>query len=258
YRNSCSFSRTTSTEQGAARATASAVLPMVKYFQPVRPCAARTIRSMSSSLADSRISCVTLPARTMEVMHETPAAFAESASACNLRSVSASACSQNAAVATRAPNNNRLSGSRTWGSVRAENCARTKRSAKEKAFFDAGEKSVGIKSFWRCRGNSPSPPRSTSCTFISAYLRPLSEARSPSFGESCAFFALYPKDGKGETDLAFRNGKFFYRALRCRMTAESIEERRTLGWLIVVAAGVRAAFGIFVASDAYLKWQPGF
>ncbi|GEM_PF-3590388 len=42
------------------------------------------------------------------------------------------------------------------------------------------------------------------------------------------------------------------------MTAESIEERRTLGWLIVVAAGVRAAFGIFVASDAYLKWQPGF
>ncbi|HZS17115.1 MAG TPA: hypothetical protein VFA51_04200 [Candidatus Udaeobacter sp.] len=42
------------------------------------------------------------------------------------------------------------------------------------------------------------------------------------------------------------------------MNSESIEERRTLGWLIVAAAGVRAAIGVFVGIDAYLKWQPGF
>ena len=42
------------------------------------------------------------------------------------------------------------------------------------------------------------------------------------------------------------------------MNSESIEERRTLGWLIVTAAGVRAAIGVFVGIDAYLKWQPGF
>ncbi len=42
------------------------------------------------------------------------------------------------------------------------------------------------------------------------------------------------------------------------MNTESVEGRRTLAWLIVAAAGVRAAFGIFVAIDAYLKWQPGF
>ncbi|HZR05560.1 MAG TPA: multicopper oxidase domain-containing protein [Candidatus Udaeobacter sp.] len=42
------------------------------------------------------------------------------------------------------------------------------------------------------------------------------------------------------------------------MNSESVEGRRTLAWLIVAAAGVRAAFGIFVAIDAYLKWQPGF
>lgn len=33
--NSCSFSRTTRTGQGAARTTRSAVLPMQKCFQPV-------------------------------------------------------------------------------------------------------------------------------------------------------------------------------------------------------------------------------
>jgi nitrite reductase (NO-forming) len=42
------------------------------------------------------------------------------------------------------------------------------------------------------------------------------------------------------------------------MNTESVEGRRTLAWLIVAAAGMRAAFGIFVAIDAYLKWQPGF
>jgi nitrite reductase (NO-forming) len=29
-------------------------------------------------------------------------------------------------------------------------------------------------------------------------------------------------------------------------------------WLIVAAAGVRTAFGVLMAIDAYLKWQPGF
>ena len=42
------------------------------------------------------------------------------------------------------------------------------------------------------------------------------------------------------------------------MNSESIEDRRTLAWLIVAAAGVRAAFGIIMAIDAYLKWQPAF
>jgi nitrite reductase (NO-forming) len=36
------------------------------------------------------------------------------------------------------------------------------------------------------------------------------------------------------------------------------EERRTLAWLLVAAAGVRVAFGIIMAVDAWLKWQPAF
>lgn len=35
-------------------------------------------------------------------------------------------------------------------------------------------------------------------------------------------------------------------------------EQRSLAWLIVAAAGVRAALGIIVAIDAWLKWRPGF
>ena len=42
------------------------------------------------------------------------------------------------------------------------------------------------------------------------------------------------------------------------MDSETIEERRVKGWLIVTAAGVRVAFGIIMAVDAYLKWQPAF
>lgn len=42
------------------------------------------------------------------------------------------------------------------------------------------------------------------------------------------------------------------------MNSESVEERRTLAWVIVAAAGVRVAFGIIMAVDAYLKWQPAF
>src|ERR1700693_2800507 len=42
------------------------------------------------------------------------------------------------------------------------------------------------------------------------------------------------------------------------MNSESVEEQRTLAWLIVAAAGVRAAFGIIMAVDASLKWQPAF
>ena len=42
------------------------------------------------------------------------------------------------------------------------------------------------------------------------------------------------------------------------MESDSRRDERALGWLIVAAAGVRATFGIFVAIDAYLKWQPGF
>ena len=42
------------------------------------------------------------------------------------------------------------------------------------------------------------------------------------------------------------------------MDSESPNETRTLAWLIVAAAGVRAAFGVVMAVDAYLKWQPAF
>jgi nitrite reductase (NO-forming) len=42
------------------------------------------------------------------------------------------------------------------------------------------------------------------------------------------------------------------------MDSESANETRTLAWLIVAAAGVRAAFGVVMAVDAYLKWQPAF
>lgn len=42
------------------------------------------------------------------------------------------------------------------------------------------------------------------------------------------------------------------------MNSKSVEEQRTLAWLIVAAAAVRVAFGIIMAVDAYLKWQPAF
>ncbi|HEX5490762.1 MAG TPA: multicopper oxidase domain-containing protein [Candidatus Udaeobacter sp.] len=42
------------------------------------------------------------------------------------------------------------------------------------------------------------------------------------------------------------------------MNSESMDERRTLGWVLVAAAAVRTAFGIIMAIDAYLKWQPAF
>jgi nitrite reductase (NO-forming) len=41
------------------------------------------------------------------------------------------------------------------------------------------------------------------------------------------------------------------------MNSHSTEER-SLAWLIVAAAGLRAALGVVIAIDAYLKWQPGF
>ena len=42
------------------------------------------------------------------------------------------------------------------------------------------------------------------------------------------------------------------------MNSKSVEGERTLAWLLVAAAGVRAAFGIIMAIDAYLKWRPAF
>ena len=33
---------------------------------------------------------------------------------------------------------------------------------------------------------------------------------------------------------------------------------QSAAWLIVAAAAVRTAFGVLMAIDAYLKWQPGF
>ncbi len=39
---------------------------------------------------------------------------------------------------------------------------------------------------------------------------------------------------------------------------DSSEQSRPGAWLIVAAAGVRAAFGVVMAVDAYLKWQPAF
>lgn len=39
---------------------------------------------------------------------------------------------------------------------------------------------------------------------------------------------------------------------------QSKEETGPAAWLIVAAAGVRAAFGVIMAVDAWLKWQPAF
>ena len=36
---------------------------------------------------------------------------------------------------------------------------------------------------------------------------------------------------------------------------ESKEQTGPVAWLIVAAAGVRAAFGVVMAVDAHLKWQ---
>lgn len=42
------------------------------------------------------------------------------------------------------------------------------------------------------------------------------------------------------------------------MEVNSTEQRRSAGWVIVTAAGVRVAFGVIMAVDAYLKWRPAF
>src|SRR5678816_4867224 len=73
--NSCSFSRTTSTGQGAARTTRSAVLPMQKCFHPVYPCVAITIRSTSKSLAASTISCDANPVRSADRVSLRPVSY---------------------------------------------------------------------------------------------------------------------------------------------------------------------------------------
>jgi nitrite reductase (NO-forming) len=39
---------------------------------------------------------------------------------------------------------------------------------------------------------------------------------------------------------------------------DATAQARSLAWLVVAAAGVRAALGIIIAIDAYLKWRPGF
>src|SRR5579864_2985895 len=42
------------------------------------------------------------------------------------------------------------------------------------------------------------------------------------------------------------------------MEVNSTEQRRSAGWFIVTAAGLRVAFGVIMAVDAYLKWRPAF
>ncbi len=42
------------------------------------------------------------------------------------------------------------------------------------------------------------------------------------------------------------------------MNSETPEQTRPAAWLIVAAAALRAAFGVVMAVDAYLKWQPAF
>ncbi|MEO6871480.1 MAG: multicopper oxidase domain-containing protein [Chthoniobacterales bacterium] len=43
-----------------------------------------------------------------------------------------------------------------------------------------------------------------------------------------------------------------------KTTMESTEQTTAAPWVFVAAAGVRAAFGVVMAVDAYLKWQPAF
>lgn len=42
------------------------------------------------------------------------------------------------------------------------------------------------------------------------------------------------------------------------MNSTPVSEQRSAAWLLVAAAGLRAAFGVVVAIDAALKWRPGF
>lgn len=42
------------------------------------------------------------------------------------------------------------------------------------------------------------------------------------------------------------------------MDLQALEEKRSKGWLVVTAAGVRVGFGILMAVDASLKWRPAF
>lgn len=69
----------------------------------------------------------------------------------------------------------------------------------------------------------------------------------PSFVEN----VLKRADGSSPPQIALR-------ALSLRMNSELTEQTRPAAWLIVAAAGVRAAFGVVMAVDAYLKWQPAF
>src|SRR5437868_13013378 len=43
-----------------------------------------------------------------------------------------------------------------------------------------------------------------------------------------------------------------------QVNAKSTHEIQSVAWLTVAAAALRTAFGILMAIDAYLKWQPGF
>ena len=144
---SCSFSRTTSTGQVAARATRSAVLPMENRFDPAKPCVAITMRSTSSPLAASMISCVATPVRSMDVVPTAPAVLAESTRPRKASSGLANSCSENSAATGRPPNATGSCGSRTCSSVISEFRTSAMRSAYQRAFLDAGERSVGTRIF---------------------------------------------------------------------------------------------------------------
>src|SRR5256885_102549 len=47
-------------------------------------------------------------------------------------------------------------------------------------------------------------------------------------------------------------------AVANQANTKSTHEIQSAAWLIVAAAALRTAFGILMAIDAWLKWQPGF
>ena len=156
--NSCSFSRTTSTGQGAARTTRSAVLPMQKCFHPVYPCVAITIRSTSKSLAASTIRCDAIPVRSVDRVSLRPPTWAELSNTRRFFSALASFFSKDACAPGSSIKLRDETGSSTCSKMRCEPNSFAKRYAYLKAFREGGEKSCGTRIFFNakvgCSGRS--------------------------------------------------------------------------------------------------------
>ena len=165
------------------------------------------MRSTSSSLAASMISCVATPLRNMEFAPTPLTALAESARPRKASSAVANSCSENAAAAGRPANAAGSCGSRTCNSVISEFRPSAMRSAHQRAFLDGGEKSVGTRIF---------------LTLIRSY-------SAVGFGAIVADFMMtFCPHGKNLHDNFYMTYRFFREFLRVGFTAEFVLTRRRL------------------------------